>query len=54
MITEEQFKEYRKVQDSGAWNMYSPQAREETTLSKDEWIYILRNYTKLKTKYEGE
>ena len=54
MVTKEQFEEYREVQDSGAWNMFSPQAREETTLTRDEWIYILKNYSELKTKYEGE
>ena len=53
-ITKEQWDEYRDVQDSGAWNMFSPQARAETSLTKEEWLYILKNYSELKTKYEGE
>ena len=53
MINEEQWNEYREVQDSGAWNMFSPQARAETSLTKEEWLYILKNYSELKDKYEG-
>ena len=52
-VSKEQFQEYRKVQDSGAYNMFTPQAREMTTLSKNEWIYILKNYSELKSIYEG-
>ena len=52
-VSKEQFQEYRKVQDSGAYNMFTPQAREMTTLSKNEWIYILINYSELKSIYEG-
>ena len=52
-VSIEQFQEYRKVQDSGAYNMFTPQAREMTTLSKNEWIYILKNYSELKSIYEG-
>ena len=51
-ITEEEFAQYIDVQDSGMFNMFSPQAREMTTLSKDQWIYILRNYDELREKYE--
>tara|TARA_R100000808_G_C2115213_1_gene128059 strand:- start:119 stop:289 length:171 start_codon:yes stop_codon:yes gene_type:complete len=54
MINEEQWNEYRDVQDSGMFNMFSPRAREMTSLTKDEWIYILKNYNKLKKQYEGD
>jgi len=52
-MTKGKFSEYRDVQDSGAYNMYDPRAREMTTLSRDEWIYILKNYSELKEQYEG-
>ena len=52
-INEEQWNEYRDVQDSGEFNMYDPRAREMTSLSRSEWIYILKNYSELKEKYEG-
>ena len=45
--------EYRDVQDSGMFNMFDPQAREMTDLSRDEWLYIIKNYSELKEKYEG-
>ena len=53
-ITKEQWDEYRDVQDSGAYNMYDPNARAMTDLSKQEWIHIMKNYSELKTKHEGE
>ena len=52
-ITKEQFQEYRDVQDSGLYNMYDPNARGMTSLSKDEWLDIMRNYSGLLKKYEG-
>jgi len=52
-LTKEQFMEYRDVQDSGMFNMFDPQAREMTDLSRDEWLYIIKNYSELKEKYEG-
>ena len=53
-ISAEQFQEYRDVQDSGLYNMFTPQAREMTSLSRDEWIHIIENYSELKEKYENE
>ena len=52
-LTKEQFMQYRDVQDSGMFNMFTPQAREMTDLSRDEWLYIIKNYSELKEKYEG-
>ena len=53
-ITKEQWDEYRDVQDSGMYNMYDPNARAMTDLSKQEWKHIMKNYSELKTKHEGE
>ena len=52
-VSKEQFKEYRQVQRSGMFNMFDPQARGMTTLDKNEWIYIIQNYSELKAEYEG-
>ena len=46
-ITKEQFDEYKQVQDMGAYNMLDPRARELISLSKQEWIYIIKNYKEL-------
>ena len=54
IVSKDEFQEYRDVQDSGLVNMFTPQAREMTTLSKPQWLHILKHYNELKTKYEGE
>jgi len=46
-ITKEKFNEYKRVQMSGDFNMFDPQARAMTTLTKDEWVTIMREYKKL-------
>jgi len=53
-ITKEQFEDYRSIQDSGMFNMFDPQARAMTDLTKQEWIHIIKNYSELENKYEGE
>ena len=51
-ITKEQFEEYISVQESGMFNMFSPRAREMTSLSKNEWLHIISNYNQLKIQYK--
>ena len=46
-ITKEKFDEYKQVQMSGDFNMFDPQARAMTDLTKDEWITIMKDYKKL-------
>ena len=53
-ISKEQFKEYTDVQNTGMFNMFDPNARACTDLSKNEWIDIMKNYDELSDKYEGE
>ena len=53
IVTKKQFKEYLDVQESGLYNMFDPRARAMTSLSKNEWIHIISNYTDLKEKFEG-
>ena len=52
-ITKEKFDEYVTVQKSGMFNMFDPRARAMTSLSKNEWVHIITNYTELKEKFEG-
>ena len=52
-INKNQWEEYRDVQDSGQFNMFDPRARAMTSLSKNEWIHIISNYSDLKEKFEG-
>ena len=46
-ITKEKFDEYKKVQMSGEFNMFDPQARAMTDLTKAEWTTIMQEYDKL-------
>ena len=46
-ITKEDFLEYKEVQESGEFNMFDPRAREMTSLSKDQWLRIIKEYNKL-------
>jgi len=46
-ITKNDFLQYKEVQKSGLFNMYSPRAREMTNLSEEQWSRIMKEYTKL-------
>ena len=43
-ISKEDFDEFTSVQDSGLYNMMSPEARQQTSLSKSKWLEVIRNY----------
>ena len=46
-ITKKDFLEYKEVQESGEFNMFDPKAREMTSLSRDQWVRIIKEYKKL-------
>ena len=50
-VTKSEFAQYCDIQETGAYNMLDPRARELTTLSKGQWIFVLKNYSDLKNKY---
>ena len=45
------FEKYELVRQLGYFNMFDPKAIELTGLTKDEYFYILQNYSTLMTKY---
>ena len=51
---EEKFKAYELVRELGAYNMFSPKARElaqefcELEIEREDWIYMIQNYETLK------
>jgi retron-type reverse transcriptase len=51
VISHQQFNEYLNVQYTGLFNMLDPKARSYTSLSKDEWYYIIKNYDYLWNLY---
>jgi len=52
--SKEQFKAYTRVQMSGNYNMFSPDAILSTGLDKETYFDIIENYDEYAEKYEGE
>lgn len=42
------FKKYVRVQMGGRYNMFDPRARAATGMDKDEYVFVMENYDKLK------
>ena len=43
-----QFKSYERVRKGGHYNMFSSQARTATGLTKEEYLFVMENYSELK------
>lgn len=55
MFTEKQledFKAYRKVQMAGRWNMFDLDAQLATGLERDEYTFVMKNYSKLRAEVD--
>jgi hypothetical protein len=50
-VSKEEFAQYLEVQQSGAYNMLDPMARQITTLDKKQWFHIVKNYAYFKKLY---
>ena len=53
-VTKDQFKAYKRVQNSGAYNMFSPDAILSTGLDKETYFDIIKHYSDYKEEYEGD
>ena len=53
-ITIEEFNEFEEVRQNGLYNMFDPKARELTDLSKEQWVAIMRDYSKLKEAWSKD
>ena len=51
--SKEDFKAYRRVQKSGQFNMFTPDAILSTGLDKETYFDIIKNYSDYKKEYEG-
>lgn len=54
LVSKEDFLEYVAIQEIGYYNMLDPRARQLTLLSKEDWSYIINNYSDLKAHFEVE
>ena len=52
--SKEQFQAYKRVQNSGAYNMFSPDAILSTGLDKTTYFDIIENYDKYEEEYETD
>lgn len=50
-VTKEEFMKYKKVQESGDFNMFDPNACAMTGLAKSTYIECIRNYDSLEAEY---
>lgn len=53
-ISRSEFEQFVEVRDGGHYNMFDPSARAETTLSKQQWIAIMKNFEKLDRKFNSK
>jgi len=44
LVSQSEWQEYRQVQESGSFNMLDPLARQCTSLDKEQWYHIIKNY----------
>jgi hypothetical protein len=47
----ENWKKYERVRKEGKWNMFDVNAQVATGLSKEEFVFCMKNYTELKKEY---
>ena len=51
LATKDEFRKFIEVRDSGEFNMFSPEARQQTSISKEKWVDMLKNYDTYKETY---
>lgn len=47
------FRRYERVRASGLYNMFFLQARAATRLSREDYTFVMKNYTELKAAAEA-
>jgi len=50
-VSESEWREYREVQEEGRFNMLDPNACMTTSLTREQWYYIIKNYAYFVTLY---
>lgn len=44
LVSKSEWQEYRQVQTMGLFNMLDPQAMRMTSLNREQWFHIVKNY----------
>lgn len=42
------YESYEEIRASGAHNMFSPEARQATGLSRDRYLFVMENFSELR------
>lgn len=45
----ENWRRYEKVRQSGKWNMFDPRATVAARLTKEEKVFVMKNYSELES-----
>lgn len=48
------WREYESVRKTGKYNMFSPRAMKETSLSRGDWLFCITHYALLKQQAEQD
>ena len=48
------WEDYESVRTVGAWNMFDPQAREATGLSRENYLFVMSHYSEMREQVEAE
>lgn len=48
------YTKYERVRRGGLYNMFDPNARALTGLSKEDYVWVMNNYTELNRLYKEE
>lgn len=54
LVSKSEWQEYRQVQKLGTFNMLDPNARMLTSLNREQWFHILKNYQYFVNLYGSE
>jgi hypothetical protein len=48
------WRKYERVRAAGRYNMFDPRALNATRLTEDEYVFVMRNYEKLRETAQRE
>jgi len=53
-VSKEKFFRFLNLRDKGAYNVFDPRFRKNANLTKDETIFIIRNFDKLDLQHNSK
>lgn len=49
-----QYDAYESVRAGGRWNMWSPQAIQATSLTEEEYFFVMENFDELRKQFDAK